>query len=59
MIHLLRMAVYHKGITKNAYELTKFLKEKMGTWLFNKRKPHISITKTKTLLKKFCAMSYK
>ena len=39
MIKLIRIAVYKRGISKNSYQVTKFLKEKMGTWLFNKKKP--------------------
>lgn len=56
---LIRIAVFKKGISKNAYQVTKYLKEKMGTWRFNKKKPQINITKTKKLLKRFCALSYK
>ena len=39
MIMLIRIAVFKKGISKNAYQVTKHLKEKMGTWLFNNKPP--------------------
>lgn len=45
-----------KGKNKNAYILTKILKEKLQGKYKN---PMISVTKTKSLLKKYCALSYK
>lgn len=44
------------GKKKNAYLMTKFLKSKFKD---KYEKPMISITKTKYLLKKYCAHSYK